>query len=165
MQINLKSCLLVLTLMFSGQSLNAICNEDLKDLDFKRVASGLKKRKLIQIADQEYAVCKELPKRYSSLYGEEVETNPCYEFGLGPKLLKPTDLENLPDPLPSFYAIRAAEDESGEFLTVGFTASNNPHWQKMFSSPVPMDKRYWNEVHTEHVSIPYFFVSFLLKKI
>ncbi|MDZ4322577.1 MAG: hypothetical protein U1A05_00585, partial [Alphaproteobacteria bacterium] len=99
------------------------------------------------------------------LYLKKVPTNPCYDFGLGPKLLKPSDLENLPDPCPSFYVNNAAKDKSGEYLTVNFMTDHSPHWPEAFSSSVPMEERYWNEVHTEHTSVPYFFVSFLLKKI
>lgn len=166
MKMILKLCLLILTLMFSGQSLNAVqvWNEDLRDLDFKTVASGLKERKLVQIGDEKYAVCLKNPKLYSAIYKKEVRTNPCYQFGLGPKLLKPTDLENLPDPWPSFFANNAAKDESGEYITVNFTTRSSPHWKEAFFSPVPMEKRYWNEDHTAGW-VPLRYVSFLLKKI
>ena len=77
--------------------------------------------------------------------------------------MKSNDLENLPDPLPLFYVYKVAE--AGDYLTVNFTADHSPHWSEAYLSPVSKEKQYWSEVHTEHTSVPVFFVSFLLKKI
>lgn len=167
MKINLKLCLLILTLVFSGQSLKAvpIWNDDLQHLDFEQVASCLKEKKPVPIGDQEYDVCEKRP----TLSNSQVQTNPCYKLGSGPsKILSPDDLENLPSPLPSFRVISVEKDPPSEYLTVNFTTTSNPHWNDKVHNPVPMEKRYWNEMYWGEGGItpdPQLYVTFLLKKI
>lgn len=208
MKISLKLCLLVPTLVLSGQSLNAF-NPDVEketsitrswkktlrkeaelatalkesEPEFDKVTAALVKglgehgfnalvialttRAPINIAGTDYLVCQELPKLYSRIHEEEVPTNPCYpeSSGIGPKLLTPVLLEYLPADHPSisFYPYHVIKSPNGDYVTVSFTAENNPHWQNGFSSPVPMDKRYWSEDYTVGWG-PLRYVSFLLQK-
>lgn len=192
MKINLKLCLLALTLVLSGQSLNA-CNplpdEDsicrlrntlgkeveltaalkkgLEEHKFDAFIVALKTGTTLNIAGTDYFVCPELPKLYSRIHEEEVPTNPCYteSSGIGPKLLTPARLEYLPadDPFVSFYLCGLITSPDADYITLSFTTDYNPHWQSVFSSPVPMDKRYWSEDHTASW-VPLRYVSFLLQK-
>ena len=105
--------------------------------------------------------CKQEP----TFKGKINSLNPCYSSGLGPRLLKEADLEALPSPLPAFTVLIANTDESEEYLTVSFTSHDNPHWPSMFLSPIPLEDRYWDEVHTKDTAVPYRIVSFLFKKV
>ncbi|MBX9622105.1 MAG: hypothetical protein K2X28_08855 [Alphaproteobacteria bacterium] len=132
--------------------MNALTLDDLSDHTFDEFTNALVTRTPIRIADEDYSVC------------QEVSANPCFELGLEARLLSVSDLENLPDPLPSFFAINVIEEESGKYLTVSFTANNNPHWQNMFSNLVPMDKRYWSEFCLVASWPPLRYVNLLLQK-
>lgn len=164
MKMNLKLCLLVLTSVFSGQSLIAITLGDLRGLEFDTVTTTLKTKATLVIAGKGYTIREELPKLYSAIHQGEVHTNPCYpeSLGIGPTLLTTNTLEHIPAGI-KFNLLSFREDEFNEFLTISFTAENNPHWQDGFSSPVPMDKRYWSEDHTAGWA-PLRYVSFLLQK-
>lgn len=163
MKMSFKLSFFSLFLVLSTPSVEAVqvMNNDIRDLDFNEVVSCLKNRRLLKIGKDEYAVCKKEPK----FKGKDNEINPCYSLGLGPRLFKESDLEKLPSPLPSFNVLIANKDEAGEYLTVSFTSHNNPHWPSMFLSPIVLEDRYWDEVHTRDAAVPYRYVSFLLKKV
>jgi hypothetical protein len=145
----------------------AALKKGLEEHKFDEFIAALKTGTLIKIAGTDYLVCQELPKLYSRTHEEEVPTNPCYpeSSGIGPKLLTPARLEYLPadDPFVSFYLCGLITSPDADYITLSFTTDYNPHWQSVFSSPVPMDKRYWSEDHTASW-VPLRYVSFLLHK-
>lgn len=157
------------------------------EIGFNQVVEALQQRKLLQIDGEEYVVLKDLPKLRSRLYhGEKVGTNPCYELGLGPNLLKVEQIGLLPPKAEWYfhsYALGAltpdivAPDEVATYLTIRFTSYNNPHWTggSRFRFPEPFNdpaNQYWSSYNIPTslgelftVNLELFTVNFLLKKI
>ncbi|OJW50621.1 MAG: hypothetical protein BGO67_05985 [Alphaproteobacteria bacterium 41-28] len=143
---------------------------EFKDLTFEDVVSCFRKRKMLKVNGEEYIVRKELPKLRSKLYnGKKVQTNPCYPdiCGLGPRLLKKTEVDNLPEGA-NFFFHSVKQDQGGKYFTVRFTSNDNPHWGLMHTFPEPFkdpENRYWEDEHGPDCVRIERTVNFLLQKV
>lgn len=142
----------------------------ISQIDLYTLVDALKKEQLITIGDHEYAVLKEDPRFESVAHGGDfVSGNPCYEGGLGPKLLKVKDIDNLPPQFVkwSYQSSRMIEYEESTYITIRYTSHNNPHWSNRFTYPNPfneLEKRYWNHEDNSISVFPNRTVNFLLKR-
>ncbi len=137
------------------------------DFTFFECVEGLTKRTLIEKKGIEYAILKTLPdlKDPSLCSGG---ANPCYEYGLGPKLLKVEEVNYLPKNvnwicLP--LSIHPHQDNT--FIMVRFTANNNPDWETIhtnYKSSTDLEP-YWHSEPDPNSTGNLNTVNFLLKRI
>lgn len=169
MKMYFKISMVVVSLVFLITSVNA-GYEDFEDLEFKDVVHAFRKRKAITVSGNEYFVLKEHPKLSSPLYkGEKVSTNPCYPLscGLGPKLLRLEDIENLPGEADFFFH-SFDKDSKNKYITIRFTSNNNPDWALMHTFPEPFkepEHRYWQDEHNKDCVQIGRTVNLLLKRV
>lgn len=112
-------------------------------------------------------------KAKSTFYnGAEGRGNPCYVGALGPFLLRKEDIESIEslpkttEWFPYLFALR--QYEGNIFVTLGYTSSNNPHWNQIYTYPEPFNdvtKRYWHTEANMQSTLPIRIVNFLLKKV
>ena len=147
---------------------NAI-KEHIFGISFSQMVKAFQKRKLLMINNEEYVPLQKEPLLKSALYKEPVRTNPCYMGGLGPYLLEEKDLKNIPQGVAWFsYFFATAEHDSQTYITVGYTANNNPHWGNILDHPVPFNdpvNHYWHTEGNMNSIMPIRTVNFLLKKV
>lgn len=145
---------------------------DLLGIDFNTMLNAWKDRKLIKLGGKEYIVLQNLPKLETYNIGKFVRANPCYTNSLGPYLLKEKDLENLPKSEHKItwfiHKFDMVKFKDNIFITVRYTANNNPHWEHKYKYEKPFDNwnnHYWHtEANMQSVS-PIRTVNFILQKV
>ncbi len=144
--------------------------EHISEISFSQMVKAFQKRRVVTINNEEYVPLQKEPLLKSALYKEPVRTNPCYMGGLGPYLLEEKDVKNIPQGVEWFpYSSSAmAEHDRQVYITVAYTANNNPHWKNISNHPAPFnnpENHYWHTEGNMHSIMPIRTVNFLLKKV
>lgn len=170
----LSLSLFLTVLSLAPLSLSAMNPAETEDpwnkFNFHTIVTALKERKLIEFEGDEYAVLIKEPSSKSALYlSGLVRMNPCYKNGLGPHLLKVDQIDTLPQGVQWIpYSSNTSKFKSLTYVTLRYTANNNPHWEHIYSHPKPFDdlnNHYWHTETNMISTMPIRTVNFLLKKV
>ena len=119
---------------------------EMRDVKIESLTHCQKKKKLISIAGESYAIVEEPAHHALSI---PVRT-----------LLNTSDIDKLPSQA-TFFLDSFTKDETANFATFSFTSNDNPDWASIFSYPEP----YWHQEHSKDTVVPKRTVNFLLQKV